>query len=116
MMKRSLLLSLFLLLALLPGMARSEEEKRVPGPLVVFSDDLMFAIKEPKGWIGDIEKARHGDAAVALYKEDETFEEHSALIAVRVSTKVDENTREDLAHDMQEFRESYPMSGSSTLP
>ncbi len=108
MMKRSLLLPLLLLFALLPGTVRSEEEKRIAGPLVVFSDDLMFSVKEPAGWIGDIEKAPHVQAAVAFYREGESFDESSALIAVRVSTKVDENTKEDLAHDMQGFRESYP--------
>jgi hypothetical protein len=108
MTKRSLLLSMVLLLSLLPGTARSEEEKRKEGPLVVYSDDLMFVVKEPKGWIGDIEKAPHVQAGVVLYRENETFEENSALIAVRVSRKVDENTREDLAHDMQEVRSLYP--------
>jgi len=109
MMKRSPLLPLFLLLALLPCTARAaEEEKRIPGPLVVYSDELMFTVKEPTGWIGDIEKAPHIQAAVALYREEETFEENSSLIAVRVSAKVDENTKEDLAYDMQEVRSLYP--------
>jgi hypothetical protein len=31
------------------------EEKRTPGPLVVYGDDFMFAIKEPEGWTADIE-------------------------------------------------------------
>jgi hypothetical protein len=107
-MKRSLLLPLFLLFALLPGLARSEEEERKPGPLVVYGDDLMFTVKEPVGWIGDVEKAKHVQAAVVLYPEQETFEEKSAVIAVQVSGKIDENTQEDLAHDMQGFRERYP--------
>jgi len=88
-----------------PGAA---EEKRTPGPLVVYGDDFMFAIKEPEGWTADIENAPKLSAGVVLYREAETFEKHSVLIAIRVAKKVDEKTADDLAHDMGEFRKLYP--------
>jgi hypothetical protein len=88
-----------------PGAA---DEKRTPGPLVVYGDDFMFAIKEPEGWTADIENAPKLSAGVVLYREAETFEKHNVLIAIRVARKVDENTADDLAHDMKEFRNLYP--------
>lgn len=88
--------------------AEASEEKRTPGPLVVYGDDFMFAIKEPEGWTADIENAPKLSAGVVLYREGETFEKHGVLIAIRVAKKVDENTADDLAHDMGEFRNLYP--------
>jgi len=88
-----------------PGAA---EEKRTPGPLVVYGDDFMFAIKEPEGWTADIDNAPKLSAGVVLYQAAETFEKHGVLIAIRVAKKVDEKTADDLAHDMGEFRNLYP--------
>jgi len=88
--------------------AGAADEKRTPGPLVVFSDDLMFAVKEPEGWTADIENAPKLSAGVVLFRESETFEKHGVLVAIRVAKKVDENTADDLAHDMKEFRNLYP--------
>ena len=88
--------------------AGASEEKRTPGPLVVYGDDFMFAIKEPEGWTADIENAPKLSAGVLLYREAETFEKHGVLIAIRVAKKVDEKTADDLAHDMGEFRNLYP--------
>jgi len=99
----------------LPVPLGAPEEKRTPGPLVVFSDDFMFAIKEPEGWTADIENAPKLSAGVVLYREGETFEKHSILIAIRVAKKVDENTADDLAHDMKEFRNLYPDVQFKTL-
>jgi len=92
----------------LPGPAGAAEEKRTPGPLVVYGDDFMFAIKEPEGWTADIENAPKLSAGVVLYRTAETFEKHGVLIAIRVAKKVDEKTADDLAHDMGEFRNLYP--------
>jgi hypothetical protein len=75
---------------------------------VVYGDDFMFAIKEPEGWTADIENAPKLSAGVVLYREGESFEKHGVLIAIRVAKKVDENTADDLAHDMGEFRNLYP--------
>jgi hypothetical protein len=106
---RSAVHATLLLLALLPGTARSQEQEgRIPGPMVVYSDKVMFTVKEPKGWVGDIQNAKHIEAAVVLYRENEAQSADATLIAVQVASKVDENTRADLAHDMEGFRERYP--------
>ncbi|MDH4164451.1 MAG: hypothetical protein OEW15_17445 [Nitrospirota bacterium] len=90
----------------IPGLP--DEQERKAGPLVVFSDDLIFSVKEPEGWTGDIENAPKLSAGVVLYRSSETIEKHTTLIAIRISRKVDENTAEDLAHDMQQYRSLYP--------
>jgi len=91
-----------------PAPAGAAEEERTPGPMVIYGDDLMFTIKEPEGWIADIENAPKVSAGVILYRKSETFEKHGVLIAIRVAKKVDERTANDLAHDMAEFRNLYP--------
>lgn len=88
--------------------AFAEEEQRKEGPLVVFSDDFMFSVKEPKGWTADIENAPKLAAGVIFYRDTETFEKRSLTIAIRISKKVDEDTAKDLEHDMAQFKTLYP--------
>ncbi len=114
-MKRYLSLFAILVFALSAAVAWSEEE-RTAGPLVVYGDDFMFVVKEPKGWQGDVENAPKLSAGVVLYRDKETFEKHSILIIVRMAGKVDENTEEDLAHEMRGFRTLYPDAEFSPLP
>ena len=97
-----------MLLASLTVPAGAAEEKRKPGPLVVYGDDFMFVVLEPEGWTADIENAPKLSAGAVFYPAGETFEKHGVLIAIRVAKKVDENTGDDLAHDMREFRNLYP--------
>jgi hypothetical protein len=102
--------ALLLLLAgalLLPAAAGAEEveQKR---PLVVYGDKFMFAIQEPDGWNADLENAGKLSAGIVLIREGETFEKYGVLIAIRIAKKVDEDTKEDLSHDMREFRKLYP--------
>jgi len=99
---------LFLVVAAFVVPAAGKDEGRKNGPLVVYGDTFMFVIQEPDGWTADIENAAKLSAGVVLVRKGETFEKHGALIAIRVAKKVDENTKEDLAHDMREFRNLYP--------
>jgi hypothetical protein len=105
-LKQFALLSLIFGALMLPAGSMAEERKN--GPLVVYGDTFMFMIQEPEGWTADIENAAKLSAGVVLVREGETFEKHGVLIAIRVAKKVDENTRDDLAHDMREFRNLYP--------
>ncbi len=105
-MKRFVLLMMIFGSLLMPVVGRGEGKK--PGPLVVYGENFMFVIQEPEGWTADIENASKLSAGVVLYRGGETFEKHGALIAIRAATKVDENTADDLAHDMREFRNLYP--------
>ncbi len=88
--------------------AQEEQEKKSEGPLVVFSDDFMFSVKEPKDWTADIENAPKLSAGVIFYLEKESFENRSLTISIRVSKKVDEDTAKDLEHDKEQFRTLYP--------
>jgi hypothetical protein len=108
-MIRHLFIALTLLLTVLPGPVRAaDEQERKEGPLVVYSGDLMFVVREPDGWQGDIENAPKIGAAVVLYRKKESFEKNSAIIAVRVARKLDEKTALDLDHEIKGFRELYP--------
>jgi hypothetical protein len=101
---------LLLLLAgalLLPASAGAEEAEQ-KRPLVVYGDKVMFVIQEPDGWNADLENAGKLSAGIVLVREGETFEKHGVLIAIRIAKKVDEDTKEDLGHDMREFRKLYP--------
>ena len=99
---------LFLIFSSLALPAAGKDEERKNGPLVVYGDDFMFVVLEPEGWTTDIENAPKLSAGVVFYPAGETFEKHGVLIAIRVAKKVDENTGDDLAHDMREFRKLYP--------
>jgi hypothetical protein len=105
-LKQFALLSLIFGALMLPAGSMAEERKN--GPLVVYGDTFMFVMQEPEGWTADMENAAKLSAGVVLVREGETFEKHGVLIAIRVAKKVDENTRDDLAHDMREFRNLYP--------
>lgn len=99
---------LLLLVAFLAAAAPAQEEgPRKAGPLVVFSDDFMFSVKEPDGWTGDIENAPQLESGVIFYRE-ETFAARGTTIAIRIARKVDEDTARDLEHDMAQFRSLYP--------
>src|SRR5512136_838935 len=100
--------ALLLTCALLFPTAAASEEKEQKRPLVIYGDKLMFVIQEPDGWTADLENAGKLSAGVVLVREGETFEKHGVLIAIRVAKKVDEDTKEDLGHDMREFRKLYP--------
>jgi len=99
---------LLLALALLAATAFGEEEERKEGPLVVFSDDFMFSVKEPSGWTADMENAPKLSAGVVFYRNKETFEKRTTTISIRITKKVDEDTVKDLEHDMEQFRTLYP--------
>jgi len=106
-LKRAVLLSLLFCAGLLPAAGSAADEGK-NGPLVVYGDLFMFTVQEPAGWTADIENAAKASAGVVLVRAGETFEKHGVLIAIRVAKKVDEDTKEDLAHDMGEFRNLYP--------
>ena len=106
--RRTFALALVLATALLlpaPAGAEEDEQKR---PLVVYGDKIMFVIQEPDGWTADLENAGRLSAAVVLVRAGESFGQHGVLIAIRIAKKVDEDTKEDLGHDMREFRKLYP--------
>jgi len=92
---------------LLPAAAGAEEQEQ-KRPLVTYGDKFMFVIQEPDGWNADLENAGKLSAGIVLVREGETFEKHGVLIAIRIAKKVDEDTKEDLSHDMREFRKLYP--------
>ena len=75
--------------------------------LLVYGDGFMFAVKEPSGWKSDIQNASRLGANIAFYHAGESPESAVALVRVRVSGKVDENTAGDLQADMDGYRQEY---------
>lgn len=75
--------------------------------LMVYGNDFSFGIKEPDGWIGDIENAPKYHSNIIFYKSKEELENGGALVQVRVFTKQDENTIDDLEYDLNGYRKDY---------
>ena len=77
--------------------------------LLVYGEGFRFAVKEPPGWVGDTDRAAEFGANIIFYRRGQTPDTRGApLIRILVAHKVDENTAEDLAHDMDEYRQRYP--------
>jgi len=74
--------------------------------LIVYGDNFSFTVIEPTNWIGDTSNAAKMHANIIFYEKQPS--ENAAIIRVRVNSKVDENTKEDLLHDMRQYRAKYP--------
>jgi hypothetical protein len=108
-MKRILivLLSLLLLPPSLWAEAKKRTEKKLDS-LLVYGQGFMFSVKEPSGWVGDIENAKKLSANIIFYPVSQRYETAQTIIRVLIVSKVDENTQGDLSHDMQEYLAQYP--------
>lgn len=76
--------------------------------LMVYGENFMFTVKEPEGWIGDIEKAKQYHANIIFFKSKEDFEKGGALIQVYNFNKQDERTENDLKYDIESYQKNYP--------
>jgi hypothetical protein len=109
-MRRVLARSLFLavLLASVIGGARSaiaDDEKKA---LIIYGEGFSFSVREPSGWTADTEGASRIGANVVFTPNGSTSDSTAPLLRVRLSEKVDENTRADLEHDMQDYQQRFP--------
>ena len=102
-----LLLASFLLpLSLLAGEA-SHTKKKLDA-LLVYGEGFVFSVKEPAGWVGDIEGAKNFSANIIFYPAGKLHDPTQAVIRVLIVDKMDENTQEDLSHDMNGYKNQYP--------
>jgi hypothetical protein len=76
--------------------------------LIVYGHGFALGVKEPPGWTGDTDSAAAAGANIVFYRKRETYASALALIRVRVSRKVDENTAGDLEYDANEYRRGVP--------
>jgi len=75
--------------------------------LIVYGSDFAFQVKEPKNWKGDIDNASKFGANIIFYQGKLASNSNSAIISIRVNSKVDENTADDLAYDMKQYKAQY---------
>jgi len=83
--------------------------------LIVSGDGFVFGVKEPDGWHGDTDKiaAKYHVNVVFLPPNDSL--KNDVTIRVRVNTKRDENTIEDLNYDMQGYKKDFPKAQFNEL-
>jgi len=74
---------------------------------MVYGKGFAFWVKEPQGWVGDIQNSSRFHANIIFYKKSETAKNAKALIRVLVAQKVDENTKLDLECDMKGYKSKY---------
>lgn len=75
--------------------------------LMVYGDDFMFSVKEPDGWIGDIDNAKQYYSNIIFYKSKEDLDKGGALIQVYNFHKQDEKTEKDLEYDIKSYKDKY---------
>lgn len=75
--------------------------------LIVYGYGFRFGVQEPEGWEGDWKKASHLKANIIFYPKGHDLTLPDGIIRVRVNKKMDENTAEDLATDMEGYRKRF---------
>jgi hypothetical protein len=101
------LLSMLLLPTFLWAEVETRTEKKLDS-LLVYGQGFMFSVKEPSGWVGDIENAKKYSANIIFYPTSQKYETAQTIIRVLIVNKVDESTQDDLSHDMKGYRAQYP--------
>ena len=76
--------------------------------LMVYGNGFMFGVQEPAGWLGDWEKASALRSNIIFFPRGHNLHTAYGIIRVRVNKKKDENTAQDLAADMEVYRQKYP--------
>ena len=85
--------------------------------LIVYGDGFAFGVKEPTGWRGDTDQIANKYHVNIVFAPTTKEPENSDItIRVRVNSKVDENTIEDLNYDMQQYKKEYPSAAFLDLP
>ncbi len=99
-------------LFILPVTQQNEKSDR----LLVYGDGFVFGVKEPDGWHGDTVSAADYAANIIFTRPGQDSTSPYGIIRVCVNDKVDENTAEDLAYDMKEYKQKYAGIKFTDLP
>ena len=83
------------------------EDKPALDNLIVYGEGFAFRVKEPQGWVGDIQNSHKFGANIIFYRKSETIKNAKAIIRILVAKKVDENTKADLEYDMEAYKSKY---------
>ena len=95
----------------LPFAVLADEKPRLEkktDSLLVYGEGFLFSVKEPPGWVGDTENAGKYGANVIFYPAAQKGKKGGIMIRVLIADKVDENTADDLAHDMTGYKRNFP--------
>lgn len=55
--------------------------------LIVYGEGFAFGVREPQGWVGDIQNSHKFGANIIFYRKSETIENAKALIRILVAKK-----------------------------
>ncbi|HVP90262.1 MAG TPA: hypothetical protein VMS75_03490 [Terriglobales bacterium] len=93
----------------LSATSRSTPQKPRMNALLVYGNDFMFGVTEPDGWIGDTsDKATRRKVNIVFFPADKASRANNVNIRIRVNSKLDENTIEDLNADIGGYRKEFP--------
>jgi hypothetical protein len=67
-----------------------------------------YSVKEPKRWTGDRERAKDFFSNIVFYENEQSLTAGGALIQVLLFKKQDENTIDDLNHDVNGYKKEFP--------
>ena len=76
--------------------------------LIVYGRDFAFTVSEPEGWKGDTSAAERYGVNIVFFPIGQSSRAHDVTIRVNVISKENEDTKEDLKADRDEYREKYP--------
>ena len=72
------------------------------------STRILFSVKEPDGWKGDIAGAGTFQSNVVFHEATQPTESLAGLIRVRLNDKTDKNISADMEADIRTYRAQYP--------
>lgn len=77
--------------------------------LLVYGKGFMFGVTEPDGWLGDTsDKATGRKVNIVFFPKDKASKSNKVNIRIRVNSKVDENTLEDLNAKIASYQKKFP--------
>lgn len=79
-----------------------------PDALLVYGEGFLFSVKEHRGWVSDTESAARIGANISFHPAGQKRDKDATIIRVLIAKKVDENTADDLAHDMAGYKRNFP--------
>lgn len=78
-----------------------------PDSLIVNTEQLSFAVREPSDWRGDTVAASKYDASIVFFPSNELSKSADVTIRIRLIRKVDEHVANLLAAGMDGYRKKY---------
>ena len=76
--------------------------------LFVYGHGYAFQVREPEGWRGDIKRIAAQHAVDAIFLPFSGIHSGDVSIRVKVTRKIDDNSIEDMSHDLQFYASHYP--------